>query len=438
MSLFYLLEDTADKGVIRKKSTPTLKMLFSSEYPIKPNIKQTQLLHRVVVMFENRGEHPEAFNSPLLGVNKISFSASDANMFFDIFEVDPIEFKRTIAKCPNIDMKWNVGANNFNLFVTWLSHCYAISTLPQNVIKSAITDLYKILQYKFFTGAVNNSYPYGAKIGVMQATIDQMNAKFDLKNPATNTWKKIIEVRASTMLDQSSIYADTIRTYNDDNMIVRICTDLQTSLRTKIVRVNVLYYKNDKAGVTMESSSMVGSDPEGEKEVAAIKATLDTTCNHIANNALNLKSFVRQDYLQMACAMSGTFLKSKPYILKEMLTKFSEIATMQFKEQTQYQRQNIKGKPGYILGYHTLITEIIQKTYRKCILSGIELKDRLQILKRTHDMYSASMISDPDILLIKDSVEHFIISNNIQRREGTVSSLKKAFILYIILLSFER
>ena len=65
------------------------------------------------------------------------------------------------------------------------------------------------------------------------------------------------------------------------------------------------------------------------------------------------------------------------------------------------------------------------------------MKSRLAILDKVRNTFRSSRVNDPDILRIKDSVEHLVEIAKVTSRDSTKASLKIAFILYIILLTFD-
>ena len=60
------------------------------------------------------------------------------------------------------------------------------------------------------------------------------------------------------------------------------------------------------------------------------------------------------------------------------------------------------------------------------------------ILKKVSDAIRASRIQDESILLIKNSVDYFIEQNMHIQREATYVALRTSFILYIIILTFNK
>jgi len=91
----------------------------------------------------------------------------------------------------------------------------------------------------------------------------------------------------------------------------------------------------------------------------------------------------------------------------------------------------------YYEGFNILLTKLIQQTYRLVIADKkVDVRSKLSVLDKVMDVYRSSRISDPEVLLVKDSIDRFVKVHGDTRREATITSLKIGFILYIILLTF--
>ena len=120
-------------------------------------------------------------------------------------------------------------------------------------------------------------------------------------------------------------------------------------------------------------------------------------------------------------------------MVRNVLMQFSAMATLQY----QKGKGDTMDKSGKLYeGYHILISNLIQRTYRACIVDKVKLV-RANILKKAINMYRSSRISDQTVLTIKDSVSKFVDDTKVSSRVATNASLKIGFIIYIILMSFD-
>lgn len=237
--------------------------------------------------------------------------------------------------------------------------------------------------------------------------------------------------RAEEMLDPKNIHANTLSNFLPDQKVVYIVTDLQTRIRSKVKGVAEKYYEMVKAGRTIGDVDLTTTNKEGEKIVRELKTSFDGMISSICNRVINVQQFIREDFI----VITGKLIRNaNSDLMRNMLMQYSSIATVQYQKRQQDLESRDKK---YFLGYHILIQNMIQRTYRRCIMEKVDLKNRAAILKKAVDLYSASRISDELVLKIKESVEQFVLKGKFSSRDSTRASLKIAFIVYIILMSFD-
>jgi len=410
----------------------SLKELLLSRCNLDINKRVHDALVKWCISYEVRDNNPEAFNSPLIGIHPVHFLNKDVNALFDILGVDKDEFSKTIKQCKSVNQDFKVISDLYNLLTVWAAYCTLHSvkvSVPQQ--QQILMVLFKMMHYKFFTSVVNHRLKYGANLEVMQATIDQMSKKFDIIKPETNTWKLIIEARSKDIFDKQSIHYNSLFTFAPDQKVLYIITDAQTRIRTKLRLVINEYYDNLQKNNRIGTSTLIDTRGE-EKTVKDLVATYDVMISNITNKSLNANEFVKHTLINMITKMVPNV---RPDAMRTVLLGFSSMALVQY----QKHKQNDMSKDGkIIIGYAAMIDAIIQKTYRACILSGtVDMKVRIAILNKAKDLYRSSRITDPGVLLVKESVANFVETLKVSERPATKASLKIAFILYIILLSFD-
>ena len=408
---------------------PPLKQLFSSfSFPV--DMRTATEINRWCVLYSNRDTHPDALNTPMLGCSKLGFYTRDTQALFDILGIDRMEFKRTI-KMSSIPSHFQVATDEFNLLVVWASHQFAASKLSKTVKESVITSLYFMLLVKFFSSLIRHYFPYGANKGTMEATIDSLTDKFDIKHEETSTWRLIMLKRAEEMNDPKNIHWNAMNNFLPDQKVTYIITDLQTRIRSKVRGVAEKYYEMVKAGRTIGDVDLTTTDKEGEKIVRELKTSFDGMIASICNRVINVQQFMREDFIIIT---NKLIRNANADLMRNMLMQYSSMATVQY----QKRQQDLESKDKkYFLGYHILIMNLIQRTYRRCIMEKVDLKNRAAILKKAVDLFSASRISDEMVLKIKDSIGVFVDKGRFSNRDSTRASLKIAFVVYIILMSFD-
>ena len=409
----------------------SLKQLCMQRFNITITKRMVDQLVRVCTLYEVRDDHVEALNSPMLGVNKIHFFDKDQRAVFDVFEVDRNDFAKMIQQS-GLNKDFKVSSDVYNVFTVYMAHCIMKSSLPKSVQEEGCFALWKMLQYKFFSSIVNHMLPYKPNPDVMQATLDGLSAKFDIVNKETNTWKLVMEARARELCQkEGNIHYHSILNFTPDQKVVYVLSDVQTRLRTKIKLVVQEYYKTLEEGKRIASTTMTTDDLEGEKIVKELTGSLDNMIAVICNKALNANQFIRNDVVRIVSKLVPNI---RPDMMRTLLMFFSNQSVVQYQK---HKQDEIDKTGRYLIGYHILITEIIQRSYRLCILEKVNMKSRLAILDKVRNTFRSSRVNDPDILRIKDSVEHLVEIAKVTSRDSTKASLKIAFILYIILLTFD-
>lgn len=409
----------------------SLKQLCMQRFNITITKRMIDQLVRVCTLYEVRDDHVEALNSPMLGVNKIHFFDKDQRAVFDVFEVDRNDFAKMIQQS-GLNKDFKVSSDVYNVFTVYMAHCIMKSSLPKSVQEDGCFALWKMLQYKFFSSIVNHMLPYKPNPDVMQATLDGLSAKFDIVNKETNTWKLVMEARARELCQkEGNIHYHSILNFTPDQKVVYVLSDVQTRLRTKIKLVVQEYYKTLEEGKRIASTTMTTDDLEGEKIVKELTGSLDNMIAVICNKALNANQFIRNDVVRIVSKLVPNI---RPDMMRTLLMFFSNQSVVQYQK---HKQDEIDKTGRYLIGYHIMITEIIQRSYRLCILEKVNMKSRLAILDKVRNTFRSSRVNDPDILRIKDSVEHLVEIAKVTSRDSTKASLKIAFILYIILLTFD-
>lgn len=410
--------------------TPPLKQLFTKFCDFVPTRELARQINIWRIKYETRDSHAEALNTPLLGVFKIKFMPKDSQALFDILGVDRSSMQEAI-KSSTVNKNFIVASDSYNQLIVWAAHKFFNSNLPLSVREQACTDLFFMLLCKFFSGLVGHWLPYGANPEIMEATINGLSDKFDIKHKETCTWKLIMLARAAELLNSSNIHFKTLKTFLPDEKVTYIITDTETRIRTKIRLIIQEYHETRKQGKTIKDTTLIGEDLEGEKIVKELKSNFDTMITSVTNKVMNLNQFIKADFIAISCKMAANV---KPDMMRALLMKFCVLSTYQY----QKHKQDEIDKAGIYRGYYVLIKNVIQATYRACIMDKqVKLNSKLSILNKAVNLYKSSRISDPAVLAVKSSVDAFVIESKISSREATNASLKIAFILYLILMTFD-
>lgn len=368
------------------------------------------------------------FNGPYLGCDPISFKTSDTNALYHLFQTDPHQIRALINQIPAINTSFNVESDPFNVLCFWLMHLAFLYIEKEKTRYEFMTAVCRYFHYRVFTSTVNNSFPYGANKSVMDAAIKGMSKKPDIVR--LESWGAIIDKHVENILDPHKQTYKILQTATPDDAFVDLAPKAQTAIRNKIVGFAVAYYDAHEAGESIRSNSSLVETRDGERIIAQIAETVDTTMNGLVADVLTPHTWVNDTYVNMVAARSSAIT---PAMLKKALQVFSEEAAQQSRQRLLDKVIPAKGDtPTIYVGIRVLLFEIVRSSLRLCRMRGINPGRKLQMLNELKDAYSASRSQDPDIASVKASVAYFFQNTDISYSETARTAIRLATIQYII------
>lgn len=426
--------------------TSILKTTLSKEFPLEITPSHIRAIEELKYHWEHKNQHWNALNTPLLGVTKIVFTDSDQKMFFDIFHINREEFKEAYHKSKAVfyvkykdesdsvgkEQLKKVGSDPFNGFVTYLCHCISISQLPETLKINGISNVISLMQYKFFTSVISNAFQYPANEDVMQYTIEHLSALFTIRQPETSTWYLLMKEKALEIYKPKAIHYDTIRKYDDDDKIVYIITDIQTKIRKFLINVIRVYHTNHQENKKIITTSAV-STIDGNKVIQSINSSFQNVIGNVVSDAININRFIDRNLVTLTASLNQKLSNES---VNKMLIAFSTVAAEQYKSGKADLTVHKNNDTLYI-GYRSLLSAIIQKSLRFCVINGVNMQSKKDILIKIKFAFTSSKINNQDVSDIKESISKFIEDNKVTSNISLIPALRISFVLYIIMLSFK-
>lgn len=423
-----------------------LNKLLKKEFPIEINFKHIKAIEDFKHNWEHKGVHWGALNTPLLGVTKIQFIDTDQDNFFHIFNINREDFRDIYQTSPSVfyikyadeedrvgkEQLAKVASDPFNGFIVYLTHLIANADISDNLKIQGIGNCYLILYYKFFTSVIQNSFKYPANESIMKYTIEHLSAMYTIRQDETSTWYLLLKSKAFEIYTPSSTYFNAIRKFDDDNQIVRIITNSQTKVRKYLINIIVEYYANYESDNRIISSSTV-TNIDGEKLIQSINTSYQSIIRSVVSDSTNINKYIDMNLISLTVQLNK---KLKIDLVKKMFVTFSTVAAEQYKAGKSDLIEVVDGYTLYV-GYRSLLDAIIQKSFRMCIVDGVNMKSSKDILIKIKNAFTSSKIENKDIEEIKNSVSKFIEDNNVTSNYSLIPSLRISFIIYNILLSFK-
>lgn len=389
-------------------------------------------LEEYAVYFETKNDHPLALNTALLGVFSMYFINVDKDILFSICGIDESKMKDVIFNTSYIDTNMKVTSDPYNNLVIWTAHRILNSNLKDEDKDRGLLALFKMLHYKFFTSVVNHNLSHGANKSIMEYTIKSLSNKYDVIQ--LGTWKRVIEERSKDVFAKDSIHYKTLLKYDDDYKIGYILSDTQTRIRTKLVNIIQHYYDNWENSDSIDTYSNVSEDKDGKKVITATTNVYDLMISSMQSQIQSPGRFIDNELIKHLCNMF-TYVKQDTF--RRILLMITSQASVQA-ESNELNKvgEDSEGNTIYI-GWNLLLSELIQKTYRYCLLNKIDPTDKMGVFRQCKNLYASSRVTNEDILTIKRSISSFVIGCDESKRDATNASICIALILYIIVRTFD-
>ena len=392
-------------------ATNYIKDILSKEVPIRIDSAIANAIIKYVRVYETYGTNINTFASPYMGLTSCVFRTQDRDGFFELFNVDYDAIAKSMSE--RIDDRRD--------------------KLDGKLKYQAAQATILLLHYKFFTSLVNYRFKYPANEAAMITTYEAISNKFDIK--VLGTWKRVMEKGADDAIDPSGIHGKTWTTFDNDLKIIYIITDIQSRLRSKINLFYEAYMQVKSEGDLIGSYDTVGTDTEGQKQIMANEYGIDIAVSSVYQDCMSVSRIVDIKAMRLAVALFSSIRLDQ---LKQLVIAFSEecVKLAKLGADDKIIKNKETGAELFI-GGHILIQSIIQQSYRYCRNNNIDIAIPSKFIRGVKDVYTSSRINEPGILRVRDSVLYYVTTLQGSTRESTVTALKAAFIIYIVLLSLK-
>jgi len=373
-------------------------------------------LHTFRIWFQtNSPDHIAFFGSNLVGVHKLRFNPSDREMWFEeLLGIDELNLVDAISKVDGLDSTWKRATDSFNLSCVWLIHqIYKSKSISQKEKEQGLMDSILMMQYRFVSSLVSHFFKYTADEATMLATYANMNRKFTLKT--AGSWAVLLEQRGKAILAPSGIHYKTYTKFDNNKSIIYMVSDIQGRLREIIKAVASLFYKTKEEGGRISSDKAI--DNINGEEVLKEKTRHYTSLIRYCHSILpDLNNWIKKELEDVICDLIPNI---SPKYLNECLKWLS---------------LNLNTKHNEYI--ETLVNETLifafdyinknRSLYGKA--SGI-----IPLMTKLKGIYSASRMSDPVLMNVKEIVEKLIVQAIGHKNNSVVSTLRVGIQLYIVL-----
>lgn len=398
-----------------------IKDIFQDECNLEINAKLIQKIHSFQTSFVNKNkDHITFFGGHLLGVDRVRFTSSEENAWFeDILEVNEYAVRERVHKLDAINPDFNVSSDIFNISCVWLTHAIFVADGINDKLKQqGMIDVMLIMNIRFITSRLAHYFRHPADVGTAEETYNQLSYKYSIK--IHQTWFKVLENRAIDTIIPSSIHYQVVSKMNNDTSVVIMINDCQTRIRDMIKNIFEVYLNAKRSGSKLISSSSV-INHDGSEILKDDTRGLTNYITYLKSTLSDRESFIKDDLVLVITKIMETAPEA---LLRKLLewvadnyssSKFSDIDAIIDK---------------ILIHSFNYVQE-----HRSIIRSNINLTNLLGKLK---GVYTSSRSSDADLLEIRIKCEElaFLATNN--KNKNVLPSVRTAFMLYVVSRAFTK
>lgn len=363
-------------------------------------------------------EHIEFFGGTLTGVQVVRFTDSDFDkVFTDLLEVDERALEDRVHGIAVIDPDWKISRDIFNVSCVWIMHAIDQSPyLDDKHKEEAKIRIALYLNYRFLTSILFRFFKYPANPETAAATYAQLSYRYLLK--AKGSWGAALRSRSEDVISSSSIHFNTIKRLDDDYEVVKMLNDVQGRIKDIIKNIYSVFIKVHEQGSKIaSSSSMVETD--GVKILKDKTKSMAVYTRYLKTIISDKHSFIRQELFEVITSVVHT---APPHHLKTTL-------------------EWVSGNYAYVKD------DSIQKTIDAIMEHALQyLSENKSLLKQKDDIigilaklrgaYTSSRSTEVKLMEIKKRVESTVAIATNSKNESTLSAVRTAFCLYVILRAF--
>lgn len=357
-------------------------------------------------------DHISWFGGNLLGVDRIKFLPSDNNRWFDeVLEVDEDYLRECVHAIPSVNTDWNVSSDVFNLSCIWAMHKLVSSPQQTRLVKQAQIEVGVILQFKFYTSIWFNFFSNPVDKAAAEATYQSLSLKFRLRQ--LGSWGALLEHQAAALVDPKGIRARTLKTFSDDEDVVRIVTDINTRCRAVVKDMYgpLEAVRSSNSRINTTGSTAISVD--GDKIIKDAAVFYNTASYYLLDVASNPSNFIRSDLVHVVC---------------ELMPTANEKAVLECLQAIANSPEGSKRRD-----VNWMMETTLQHAFEYISSNRIRVTDAAQILLKLRAIYTAPKTSGDVLPKLRTEIEKYAKRNCFLRSPSALASVRTALMLYFVI-----
>lgn len=380
------------------------------------HVKVNQALVRDIDYYVNsylnkNEDHVSFFGSNLTGVTRIVYGNDDRNAWaIEILDIDEIEIKSRVKALDHIGSDWVRGTDGVNLSLIYTMHLIHHSTLSTTSKRQAIINCLVILQAKFLSSLLYGYFKHPVSEKLALAVYDALSRKFYIKK--YGTWLAILQARAESIYDHD--HKNTIVTFETDERIQYMITDVQTRIKSMILNIYDVTMKLNAKGVGVGSNSMMVK-MEDSIEVRSIERDFDNYRNYLNQVIQEPRAFIKDEIVDIISDSITTMPKKLLYDMLLVVSSKAQTNDTKFNEKTE---------------------DILIYTFdyfRENKRSVNDLSNLGRLVVALKSLFTASKTNSTTVINLREYFDKMVKDNIKSRNPATIAGLRTGIVLYIIL-----
>jgi hypothetical protein len=366
-------------------------------------------------------EHATFFGGHLLGVQRVRFTTTDNNKWFDeILQADEVELTERIHAVPGINPDYNVSSDVFNLSCFWLAHVIWNShKLSEKQKEAGMIDVMLVLNYRYITSRIVRHFIYPAEESVAEATYAVLSNKFAIKQ--YGTWYNVLYNRACDIVKHDGKKFSVISRMDKDEDLVAVVNDSQGRVRDMVKNIYTVFRDVHRSGVKITSSSDV-VEFDGSSVLKDRVKGLANYKQYIFSILGDQSSFIKDE---LVATIENIVHTMPPKLFRQTLIWLSEEFSKQKNSQAVYEfvDETLTHSFAYLSDHVSLVRNSVK-------LPGL--------LGQIKGVYTSSRSTEEQLLKIRENAEKLVTQATGNKNKNTIASVRTGIMLYVVARTYTK
>jgi hypothetical protein len=359
-------------------------------------------------------EHIRFFGGNLMGVDKIRFTQSDRNRWFDeVLYMDDTGLRQDLITLPAIVETRHVSKDAMNLSCLWMAHRFLTSNdIDAQHGHEAAVNCILMLQYKFITSIIATWFHYTANEDVARATYASLSKKYGLK--VYGSWGALFRARSEGIVSKASVHYKTLMTFTNDDGVVYMVNDIQCRIKDicKNIRDQFSKVHREKDSIMKSSGGTIVLD--GEIHAKDVSRRFSGYRRYLHDIVSDVPSFIKPELIKVVVSIQTNL---NPMYLQTTLEYIS-----------------------FSVGKDAAVDHLLDETLTHLFERLVEQPDLLkgsaalaEVTKLMRGVYTASRNTDPSVIQLRKLGEKIASTATGVTRDQIVTGIRTGVLLYIVL-----